>query len=68
MGTTRQTTSSGNRPSWITPALLASTIRLWSRRYGRPVGDSEAIDLLNQVSRLLELLHTPSAALPRAEG
>ncbi len=48
--------SLGAMPGWITPALLARTIEVWSEAYGRPVGPTEAIEILSNVKRLGEVL------------
>ena len=48
--------SPGPVPAWITPALLAKTIDVWSEAYGRPVETGEAIELLTNVKRLGEAL------------
>lgn len=54
-------------PSWITPALLALTVRVWSKRYGRPIDDAEALDILIRVGRLMDVLKSPLASRPRAD-
>ncbi len=48
--------SPGPMPAWITPALLARTIEVWSEAYGRPVETGEAVELLTNVKRLGEAL------------
>ncbi|HMO85714.1 MAG TPA: hypothetical protein PKC18_12440 [Lacipirellulaceae bacterium] len=48
--------SPGVVPAWITPALLAQTIEVWSEAYGRPVETGEAVELLANVKRLGEAL------------
>jgi hypothetical protein len=54
-------------PSWITPALLALTVRVWSKRYGRTIDDAEAVDILIHVGRLIDVLKSPVTARPRAD-
>jgi hypothetical protein len=44
------------RPAWISDALLARTIELWSRAYGRPLGENDALEILENVGRLAEAL------------
>ncbi|HNS23146.1 MAG: hypothetical protein KA191_13065 [Verrucomicrobia bacterium] len=44
------------RPAWISDALLTSTIELWSRAYGHPLGENDAIEILENVGRLAEAL------------
>lgn len=46
----------GPVPAWITSALLAQTIDVWSEAYGRPVDTGEAVELLTNVKRLGEAL------------
>jgi len=42
--------------SWISDDLLAETKRLWSKAYGRPISQDEAIEILQNVKRLAEAL------------
>ena len=51
-----ETSSPGPVPAWITPALLARTVGVWSEAYARPVGPAEAVGLLANVKRLGEAL------------
>ena len=44
------------RPAWISDALLAETIDVWTEAYERPVSEGEAIDSLVNVGRLAEAL------------
>lgn len=44
------------RPAWISDALLVDTIEVWSEAYERPVGEDEAIEILENVGRLGEAL------------
>jgi hypothetical protein len=44
------------RPAWITDALLAETIDVWTQAYGRAVGGDEAVEILVNVGRLAEAL------------
>ena len=44
------------RPAWISDALLAETIDVWTEAYERPVSEVEAIDILVNVGRLAEAL------------
>ena len=41
--------------SWISPALLEDTIRVWSRQSGRLIGKIEAIQILINARRLVVL-------------
>ncbi len=42
--------------SWITRELLQDTCTVWSRAYGRPVSEDEALEILHNVKRLAEVL------------
>ncbi len=42
--------------AWISPDLLAETRRVWSKVYGRPVTQEEAVHILTNVRRLVEVL------------
>ena len=44
------------KPRWITDELLAETIRVWQPRYGKPISDDEAVQIILSVSRLGEVL------------
>ena len=42
--------------AWITDDLLRYTREVWSRAYGRPVSEAEAIEMLVNVKRFAEVL------------
>jgi len=42
--------------AWITDDLLRYTREVWSRAYGRPVSENEAIEMLVNVKRLAEVM------------
>jgi hypothetical protein len=44
------------RPAWIPDALLAETVKVWSKAYGRRISEKEAIEILTNVKRLGEAL------------
>ncbi len=44
------------RPAWISDALLAETVNVWSQAYGRTVSEDEAVEILTNVGRLAEAL------------
>ena len=44
------------RPAWISDALLAETVEVWSQAYGRPLDQDEAVEILVNVKRLAEAL------------
>jgi hypothetical protein len=48
-----------NRPdsiAWMTDELIAETRRVWSPHYGRVISEDEAIDILHNVKRFVQLL------------
>jgi hypothetical protein len=53
-------------PAWVTPSLLALTVRVWSKRCGRPIDHAEAMDILLRVGRLMDVLKSPLSARSRA--
>ncbi len=53
---------------WISDELLDRTIDVWSRAYGRPVSEKEAIGMLMNIKRLGEFLVDAREALDQAEG
>jgi hypothetical protein len=42
--------------AWITDELIAETRRVWSPHYGRVISEDEAIEILHNVKRFVELL------------
>ena len=42
--------------AWITDELLERTQRVWSRVYGRPIDEREALEILLNVKRFAEVL------------
>jgi len=50
---------SSERPlsqAWVTDDLLRDTQNVWSKAYGRPVSEDEAVEMLLNVKRLGEVL------------
>lgn len=43
-------------PSWITPELVAHTLRVWQPRYAQQLGIDDAIDIVRSVARLSDAL------------
>jgi hypothetical protein len=43
-------------PRWVTPELIEQTIRVWQPRYGLPLTDDDAVQLILTASRLGEVL------------
>lgn len=42
--------------AWITDELLAETKDVWSEVYGRPIDDAEAIEILVNTKRFVQVL------------
>jgi len=42
--------------AWISDELLAKTQQVWSKAYGRPVSEEEAVEILMNVKRFAEVL------------
>lgn len=42
--------------AWISDELLVKTIDVWSRNYGRPISEDEAVEILMNVKRFAEVL------------
>lgn len=49
-------TDVGALPAWITPELIAETIRVWEPKYSRPLTDGDAIEILLNVGSLLDII------------
>lgn len=43
-------------PSWITPELIAHTLRVWQPYYQKPLTPEEALEMILGVSRLSDVL------------
>lgn len=43
-------------PAWITPELLAQTIRVWQPYYADPLTSEAALAIIQSVGRLVEVL------------
>lgn len=43
-------------PGWITPELVARTIRVWQRYYAARLTPQDAILILSEAGRLLDVL------------
>ena len=43
-------------PEWITPALLADTLRVWQPHYAQPLTEADALAIVMNVSGLLDAL------------
>lgn len=42
--------------AWVSDGLLARTMDVWSKAYGRPITTQEAMEILMNVKRLGKLL------------
>jgi hypothetical protein len=52
-GDRQRKNSSGDPPAWITPALIAETIRVCQGRVGKPMSDQDAVSLILSFGQLL---------------
>lgn len=43
-------------PAWITPELIAETIRVWQPYYRDPLAPEDAVVMMQSVGRLLKVL------------
>jgi len=43
-------------PAWITPQLLAETIRTWQPYYEKPLTPEEAVAIIKSAGRLVDVL------------
>ena len=50
--TSRQTSGSTGTPEWITPALIAATLRVWQAYYTTALSEEDAVAILQTVGRL----------------
>jgi hypothetical protein len=53
--------------AWITDDLLTYTREVWSKAYGRPISEDEAIEILLNVKRLAEAMQKVAGAKGDAE-
>ena len=51
--------------AWITDAMVAETMAVWSEAWGRPVGEDEAMEILVNVRRLGEVLRRARREMKR---
>lgn len=42
--------------AWVSDVLLADTMAVWSKTYGRPVGKEEAMEILTNIKHYAEVL------------
>lgn len=48
------------RPEWVDDELLAKTVDVWSRIYGRSLTSAEAIEILLNFGRLIDAIEEQS--------
>lgn len=48
--------TSAKNPAWVSAELLAETVAVWSHIYGRRLTEREAIEILQDVGRLFDVL------------
>jgi hypothetical protein len=41
-------------PSWVTPELIAHTLRVWQRFSDQPLTPDDALEIINGAGRLIE--------------
>ena len=44
-------------PDWVTPNLLASTVRTWQPYYAKRLTDADSLEILLGVARLFDALN-----------
>ncbi len=47
---------SGPVPAWMTPALIADTIRVYSPLYGRALTEEDAVEILTNIKHYAEVM------------
>lgn len=55
-------------PAWITPELLADTLRTWQPYYDHPLTETEALEILLTVRQLADLLGVADGKAVRCTG
>lgn len=43
-------------PAWVTPELIAETIRVWQPYYAAPLRPADALDMILAVGRLVPVI------------
>ena len=54
---------SGRFPKWMSKELIQETVRVWSAHLKRRVEECEAIEMLQNVKRLVELVRRSESTL-----
>lgn len=47
---------SSRLPRWMTKELIEETVRVWSAKLGRRVAECEAVEMLQNVKRLVDVV------------
>ena len=58
----------GGRPlsqQWISDELMQETMRVWSKAYGRPITQEEAIEILTNVKQYADVLYRAELEMRR---
>ncbi len=43
-------------PLWITPELVAHTLRVWQRYYEQPLTPEDALEIIRSAGRMMDVL------------
>ena len=54
-------------PAWVSPELLADTIETWQPYYADTLTDSDSLEILLAISRLIDALHNRAPVLETDE-
>lgn len=52
-------------PTWITPELIAQTLRVWQRYYEKPLTPEDALEIITSAGRLMDALADDGWSKPR---
>ena len=50
--------SNPDLPSWISRQLIEHTLRVWQPHYDTPLTEQDALEIITNVSRLMDVLQT----------
>ncbi len=63
-----ETTVEELRPAWVTEELIEKTACVWSRIHGRTISETEALEILTDVGRLVGILHPRAVSMMEDSG